>query len=279
MAKRKFQNFMVQETKISFFTKDDEDYISLTDILKKFENDSILYNWIRNRNTIEFLGTWEQLHNPDFNMESFNEFRMSAGLNSFAMSPKKWVQGTNAIGIVSKSGRYGGGTYAHKDIALEFCSWASPVFKLYLVKEFQKLKEADAKSLDWNIRRTLSKINYRIHTDAVQEYLIPPILESSKQKGFIYASEADLLNVALFGMTSKEWKIANPNLKGNIRDHASSEQLLVLSNLENLNAQFIKLDLNAEERLKMLNETAIHQIKLLVGVKVIDEVKKTKPKK
>lgn len=282
MAKQKMKKFLVQDSQIHFFTHQEEDYISLTDIVKKFGDDAIIYNWMRNRNTIEYIGTWEQLYNPDFNVEAFDKFRMDTGLNTFTMSPKKWTDATNAIGIVSKAGRYGGGTYAHKDIALEFCSWASPVFKLYLVKEFQRLKseENERQSLDWNIKRMLSKVNYRIHTEAIKDYLIPPRLGKSKQSGMIYATEADLLNLALFGLTAKQWKLENPDLKGNIRDHANSEQLLVLANIESLNAEFIKLDIDREERLKMLNETAIHQIGLLVKTQLTEKLsnnKKLKP--
>lgn len=278
MAKQKMQKFTVQESEIHFYSIDNEDYLSMTDIVKKFEDDTVLYNWMRNRNTIEFLGTWEQLHNPDFNAQAFDDFRMSAGLNSFTMSPKKWIEGTNAIGIMSRSGRYGGGTYAHRDIALEFCSWASPVFRLYLVKEFQHLKEQQAEqehlTLDWNIKRMLSKINYKIHTEAIKDYLIPLRLSESKNQGIVYATEADLLNVAVFGKTAKQWHIDNPDTKGNLRDHATAEQLLVLANLENLNAEFIKLDIDREERLTMLNETAIHQMKLLVGLQVNKKLSK-----
>ena len=278
MAKQKMKKFLVQDSQIHFFTHQEEDYISLTDIVKKFGDDAIIYNWMRNRNTIEYIGTWEQLYNPDFNTEAFDKFRMDTGLNTFTMSPKKWTEATNAIGIISKAGRYGGGTYAHKDIALEFCSWASPVFKLYLVKEFQRLKseENERQSLDWNIKRVLSKVNYRIHTEAIKDYLIPPRLEKSRQSGMIYATEADLLNLALFGVTAKQWKLENPNLKGNIRDHANSEQLLVLANIESLNAEFIRLDIDREERLKMLNDTAIHQIGLLVKTQLAGKLPNSK---
>lgn len=278
MAKQKMKKFLVQDSQIHFFTHQEEDYISLTDIVKKFGDDAIIYNWMRNRNTIEYIGTWEQLYNPDFNTEAFDKFRMDTGLNTFTMSPKKWTEATNAIGIISKAGRYGGGTYAHKDIALEFCSWASPVFKLYLVKEFQRLKseENERQSLDWNIKRVLSKVNYRIHTEAIKDYLIPPRLEKSRQSGMIYATEADLLNLALFGVTAKQWKLENPNLKGNIRDHANSEQLLVLANIESLNAEFIRLDIDREERLKMLNDTAIHQIGLLVKTQLAGKLTNSK---
>jgi len=242
------------------------DYISLTDIAKTKESDSraadIIKNWIRNRGTIEFIGTWEQLHNPNFKVVEFDHFRMSAGLTSFVLSPGKWIEKTNAIGIQVKGGRYGG-TYAHKDIAFEFCSAISPVFKLYLIKEFQRLKDEEQKQLGWDIRRNLAKINYRIHTDAIKEHLIPQEL-SKEQINLVYASEADLLNMALFGKTAKQWRDENPREKGNIRDLANVSQLVCLSNLENLNAHFIQEGLSQPERLELLNQTAIQQMKLLV---------------
>jgi len=223
---------------------------------------------MRNRNTLEFLGIWEQLHNPTFNPLEFERFRSEAGLNSFSLSPTKWIQATGAIGIFAKAGR-GGGTYAHRDIAFEFGSWLSPEFKLYLIKEFQRLKDDEAERLsrEWSFQRTLAKVNYRIHTDAIQEHLIPPELTKA-QVSFVYASEADLLNVALFGKTAGEWRKANPELDGNMRDHATLEQLVVLSNLESLNSVLIHQGLPAPERLKQLNQIAIMQVRSLLNAKV-----------
>jgi len=243
-----------------------DDYISLTDIAKYRNADDprfIIQNWIRTRFTMEFLGIWEQLNNPDFNRVEFEAVRNESGSNAFVMTPTKWVNLTGAIGIVSKSGRYGG-TYAHKDIAFEFASWVSVEFKLYLIKEFQRLKEAELQQLGWDIRRNLTKINYRIHTDAIRANLIPPEL-SPQQINFIYASEADLLNMALFGKTAKQWRDENPDNKGNIRDEANVSQLVCLANLETLNAHFIHQGLPQAERLKILNQTAIHQMKLLLA--------------
>ena len=236
-------NIKVLENEITVLKIEDEDYICITDIAKYKDNilaNDIIKNWLRNRNTIEFLGIWEQLNNPDFKPVEFDGFRKEAGLNSFTMSPTKWIQGTNAIGIVAKSGRYGG-TYAHKDIAFEFASWVSVEFKLYLIKEFQRLKndEIEKQKLGWDIKRTLVKMNYHIHTDAIKNNLIPPNIAKNKIP-FIYASEADLLNIALFGKTAKQWSEQNPKLEGNMRDYSTAEQLVVLANLESLNAQFIK---------------------------------------
>jgi len=225
---------------------------------------------LRNRNTIEFLGIWEQLNNADFKPIEFDGFRKEVGLNSFTMSPKKWIEGTNAIGIVSKSGRYGG-TYAHKDIAFEFASWVSVEFKIYLIKEFQRLKEQEEKQLGWDIKRNLTKINYRIHTQAIKDNLVPLSL-SSKQIAFVYASEADVLNVALFGMTAKEWRENNGNKKGNIRDEANVSQLVCLANLETLNALFIAENMSQNERVKKLNTLAIGQMKILLMDKKIEKL-------
>lgn len=220
---------------------------------------------VRHRNTIEFLGIWERLHNPGFNPVEFDGFRMQAGLNSFAITPKQWIERTGAVGIVSKAGRYGG-TYAHKDIAFEFASWISVEFKLYLIKEFQRLKEDESRrlSLAWNLNRTLSKLNYRIHTDAIRAHLIPPEVTPA-QAAMTYASEADLLNVALFGGTARQWRESNPKLDGNMRDHATIEQLLVLANLESLNAEFIHMALPSGERLTKLNAIAIRQMRTLTA--------------
>jgi hypothetical protein len=255
----------VKGSDIAIVTRAEQDYISLTDMVKNFGDESILYNWLRNRNTIEFLGIWEQLYNPSFKPLEFDRFKSLAGLNSFTMSPKKWIETTGAIGVYSKAGR-GGGTYAHRDIAFEFGSWLSPEFKLYLIKEFQRLKdeEASSKSLEWSFQRTLSKVNYKIHTDAIRERLIPPRLTKA-QTSVIYASEADLLNVALFGLTAAQWRQANPDLAGNMRDFATLEQLVVLSNLESINAVLIHQGLEQSVRLTQLNNIAIGQMQSLLG--------------
>ncbi len=244
-----------------------DNYISLTDIAKykdTQEANEIIRNWLRNRNTIEFIGLWEQLNNPDFKPVEFDGFRKEAGLNSFTLSPKRWIESTNAIGIISKSGRYGG-TYAHQDIAFEFASWVSVEFKLYLIKEFQRLKndEIAKQQLDWDIKRTIVKMNYHIHTDAIQKHLIPKDI-SKQNLPFIYANEADLLNIALFGVSAKEWRDKNPSLIGNIRDYATAEQLVVLANLENLNAEYIKQGMDRPDRLIRLNPIAIDQLNLLL---------------
>ena len=256
----------VKGAEVTITTRLDQDYISLTDMLRRFGDESILYNWLRNRNTIEFLGIWEQLYNPAFKPIEFDRFKSQAGLNSFALSPKKWIEATNAIGLFAKAGR-GGGTYAHKDIAFEFGSWLSPEFKLYLIKEFQRLKdeESRATSLEWSFQRTLAKVNYKIHTDAIKERLIPPLLTLT-QTSIIYASEADLLNVALFGLTAAQWRQVNSTESGNMRDAASLEQLVVLSNLESINAVLIHQGLAAPERLVQLNSIAITQMRSLVGL-------------
>ncbi len=235
--------------------------------------DSIIQNWMRNRNTIELLGFWETIYNTDFKPLEFEGFRKQAGLNSFVMTPKRWIESTNAIGIVSKSGRYGG-TFAHKDIALEFAAWISIEFKLYVIKEFQRLKdeENDRLKLDWNLQRTLAKVNYHIHTDAIKENLIPKEI-TKQQAGFVYATEADILNVALFGITAKEWRERNTDKKGNVRDHATLEQLVVLSNLESINALLIQQGLLQSERLIELNKVAITQMRSLLESKAIKQLK------
>jgi hypothetical protein len=261
---------------ISLLSNLEQDYICITDIARYKDPehiDDIIKNWLRNRNTIELLGFWEILNNPDFNPVEFDGFRKQAGLNSFTMTAKKWIEATSAIGIISKSGRYGG-TYAHKDIAFEFASWISIEFKLYIIKEFQRLKEEESnvKNLGWNLQRTISKINYKIHTDAIKESLIPLVLTTS-EKNFIYADEADILNVALFGKTAKEWRSENPDQKGNIRDIASIEQLVVLSNLESINAMLIQQEQSQVERLLKLNEIAIIQMKSLINIKVSEKLK------
>ena len=239
----------------------DEDYISLTDMMRSKDGDFFFHNWLRNRNTVEFLGTWEKVFNPEFNSAEFDIIKSKAGLNNFRLSVKEWMEKTHAIGIVSKAGRYGG-TYAHKDIAFEFAMWISPEFKVYLIREFQRLKEEEQKLIGWTAKRELSKVNYRIHTDAIKQNLIPAEV-SEKQISLIYANEADVLNVALFGMTAKEWRDANPTLKGNIRDYATINQLICLSNMESLNAIFIDEGLPQSERLLKLNTIAIQQMSVL----------------
>jgi hypothetical protein len=271
------RKLIVKNRDISLFTKINAEYISITDIAKSKNSDRsdyVIQNWMRNRNTIEFIGLWEKLHNENFNSIEFDGFKNQAGLNSFSLTPKKWIDKTNAIGLISKSGRYGG-TFAHQDIAFEFASWISAEFKLYLLKEFQRLKEEEAKtkSLNWNLQRELAKVNYRIHTDAVKEHLIPDKI-TKKQAEFIYASEADLLNVALFGTTAKQWRANNKNKDGNLRDYATIEQLVVLANLESLNSVFIEQGLSQKERLMRLNDTAINQMKSLLNVKSIKQLKK-----
>ena len=245
---------------------DQNDYISLTDIAKKKNSEfpaDVIKNWLRVRNTIDFLGVWEQLNNPDFKLVEFDQFRQDSGSNSFVLSPQKWIKSTNAKGIISKSGRYGG-TYAHSDIAFEFASWISPKFKLYIIKDYQRLKkdETNRLQLGWDSKRELSKINYSIHTDAVKEYLISPNLTNA-EKGLRYANEADLLNIALFGKTARQWRTENPNKSGNIRDYASVEQLIVLTNLESLNADFIRNGIPQEERLVKLRNIAYYQLNSL----------------
>ncbi len=254
-----------QGTEITVVRRNDEDYISLTDMLKAKDGDFFISDWLRNRNTVEFLGIWETVHNPDFNSGEFAIIKGQAGLNSYKLSVKEWVEKTNAIGLRATAGRYGG-TYAHHDIAFEFGMWISPEFKIYLIKEFQRLKEDENRrlSLAWNLNRTLAKINYRIHTDAIRAHLIPAEVTAA-QATFTYANEADLLNVALFGKTAREWRDANPDKDGNIRDHATLEQLLVLANLENMNAEFIHMELPQGERLKRLNAIAIRQMQTLTA--------------
>jgi len=254
----------VKGREIAIISRKEEDYICLTDMARYKDaerTDYIIQNWLRNRNTIEFLGLWEQLNNPAFNPIEFDGIRKQAGLNSFILTAKRWIEATHAIGLVSRPGRYGG-TYAHKDIAFEFASWISVEFKLYLIKEFQRLKDEEHRQLGWDIRRNLTKINYRIHTDAIKERLVPPEL-TAQQVNLVYASEADVLNMALFGMTAKQWREANPGKKGNIRDYADVSQLVCLSNLENLNALFIRENAPQSERLRKLNQIAIQQMKLL----------------
>jgi len=258
----------VRGAAVTIVSQKDQDLISLTDIARfksADHSDDLVRNWLRNRNTVEFLGVWERLNNLSFNPVEFDGIKMQAGLNSFTLTPKQWIEKTGAIGIVSSAGRYGG-TYAHKDIAFEFASWISVEFRLYLIKEFQRLKDDENRrlSLAWNLNRTLSKLNYRIHTDAVKAHLIPPEVTPA-QAAVTYATEADLLNVALFGHTARPWREANPKLEGNVRDYASVEQLLVLANMEGMNAEFIHMGLLQGERLKRLNQIAIRQMQVLTS--------------
>jgi len=248
-------------TEITVTVFDDNDYICITDMLKAKDGDFFISDWLRNRNTVEFLGIWEKIYNPTFNYGEFAIIKSQAGLNSYKVSVKEWVQKTNAIGLKATTGRYGG-TYAHKDIAFEFGMWISPEFKIFLIKEFQRLKDEEQKQLGWDIKRNLVKINYKIHTDAIKENLIPPTL-SKGQITQVYANEADVLNVALFGMTAKQWRDSNLELKGNIRDYANVSQLVCLANLENLNALFINEGMSQSERLEKLNSIAIGQMEIL----------------
>ena len=259
----------VQGADVAIVSREGQDYISLTDMLKAKDGDFFISDWLRNRNTVEFLGIWESVYNPAFNYGEFATIKSQAGLNSYKLSVKEWVEKTNAIGLRATAGRYGG-TYAHKDIAFEFGMWISAEFKIYLIKEFQRLKDEESRStaLEWSFQRTLSKVNYKIHTDAIKEHLIPPRLTAA-QTGIIYASEADLLNVALFGITAAQWRQANPDQAGNMRDAATLEQLVVLSNLESINAVLIHQGLAASERLAQLNAIAITQMRSLVGVNVL----------
>jgi len=262
----------VDGNEITVVDNHEQDYISMTDMVRNIDNGlALIEKWLRNKNTIEFLGIWEQMYNPDFNSPEFEGIKNEAGLNRFVLSVKQWTEKTHAIGVIAKAGRYGG-TYAHKDIAFEFASWISPQFKLYLIKEFQRLKDEEFKQLGWDIRRNLSKINYRIHTDAIKEHLIPMEL-TKNQVSFIYASEADMLNMALFGKTAQEWRDENPEDKGNIRDYANVAQLVCLANMENMNAHFIQQGLDQSERLRILNNTAIQQMKLLTEDKTVKKLK------
>ena len=274
MGKNKSIN--VQGVSIVLYEVNNEDFISLTDIARHkdpLHTDTIIQNWMRNRNTIELLGCWETIYNVGFKPLEFEGFRKQAGLNSFVMTPKRWIESTNAIGLQSKSGRYGG-TFAHKDIALEFASWISIEFKLFVIKEFQRLKddEKNRLKLEWNLQRTISKINYHIHTDAIKENLLPKEI-TRQQLSFVYANEADLLNVALFGITAREWRDGNNEKVGNMRDYATLEQLVVLSNLESINALLLEQGLTQSERLVQLNKVAIGQMKSLMNSKVLKKLK------
>ena len=275
MSKPKKSTIEVQGTAITILAGEHGDYISLTDMVRNFEGGSALIEqWLKNKDTVLFLGVWEQIHNPGFNSLEFEGIRNEAGRNSFFLSAKAWIDRTRAKGLIASAGRYGG-TYAHADIAFEFGSWLSPEFKLYLIKEFQRLKDDENRrlSLAWNLNRTLSKLNYRIHTDAVKAHLIPPEVTPA-QAAITYANEADLLNVALFGQTARQWRDANPKLEDNMREYATIEQLLVLANIEGMNAEFIHMDLPQGERLKRLNQIAIRQMQTLTATSHLRQTQK-----
>ena len=255
------KKLIVKDTEITITQIESEDYICITDMLKAKDGDFFVTDWLRNRNTLEYIGTWEKVYNPNFNYDEFKELTSRSGLNSFKISVKEFVEKTNAISITAKVGRYGG-TYAHKDVAFEFAMWISPEFKIYIVKEFQRLKNDEQKQIGWSAKRELAKINYRIHTDAIKNNLIPELL-TPKQISVVYADEADVLNMALFGKTAKEWRSENPDKKGNIRDYASMNELICLSNLENINAMLINEGVPQSERLTKLNQIAIHQMSVL----------------
>ncbi|MCA9332218.1 KilA-N domain-containing protein [Candidatus Saccharibacteria bacterium] len=276
MVFKKLRKISVDNSEISVLRVGNEDYISLTDMIRNLEGDDHIRNWMRTRETIEFLGLWEHMYNPDFNPVEFDGFKKQVGLNAFTMSPKKWIEATNAIGIVSKSGRYGGGTYAQKDIAFEFGSWLSPAFKLYLIKEYQRLKEIETNqyNLEWDVRRMLSKTNYQVQTDAVKEKIVPKI---HWNKGLFYADEADLLNVALFGQTAKQWRDTNPERAKsgeNIRDSASINELIIVSNLESYNAILIRDEIEKKDRFVKLQAMAVSQLQTLDGVDSVRSIKK-----
>ena len=254
----------VENTEITIIHQNEDDFISLTDMAKSQLQEHIIFRWLSLKSTIEYLGEWEMLYNPNFNCTEFGTIKNMAGSNNFVLSVKTWIECTNAIGIVSKAGRYGG-TYAHRDIAYNFGMWISPRFQLLLVKEYQRLKAEEQSQLGWSAKRELAKINYRIHTDAIKQNLIPPELTPA-QKSFVYADEADILNVAMFGLTAVEWRKANPDLKGNIRDYATINQLICLSNMENLNAVFINEGISQSERLEKLNKIAIQQMRVLENI-------------
>lgn len=275
----KINKITVQNVEISLLKVNDEDYISLTDMVKNEDGDDHIRNWMRNRNTVEYLGIWEQLNNPNFKGVEFDTFRKQAGLNSFNLTPKKWIDSTNAIGLISKSGRYGGGTYAHKDIAFNFGMWISPVFQLYLVKEYQRLKsiESNKYGLEWDVKRILSKANYRIHTDAIKDYIVPKAGYAKKKEWLLYANEADMLNIAVFGCTADDWRKSNMDRalrNENLRDMASINELAVLTNLESINSLLIKKGLSKRERLKILIQTAKEQKETLDKIDYMRSIKK-----
>ncbi len=258
------KKIVVQDSEISIISVQETDYISLTDMAQSQMQEQIIYKWMSLKSTIEYLGEWEMLYNPNFNYTEFGIIKNMAGSNSFVLSVKQWIEKTNAVGILAKTGRYGG-TYAHRDIAYHFGMWISPKFQLLLVMEYQRLKEEEQKQLGWSVKRELAKINYHIHTDAIKENLVPEEIDAY-HRSLIYANEADVLNVALFGVTAKEWRDANPEMKGNIRNYANINQLICLSNMENLNAVFINKGMTQLERLIELNKIAIQQMKVLEGV-------------
>ncbi len=278
----KKQTITVEGAKIRLYSRNDHDYICITDMARKFNDrtDVIIQRWLRNSSTVDFLELWEKLYNPNFNPIHLGGIRENISRNSFILSVKQWISMTNAIGLESRAGRYGG-TYAHKDIAYEFGSWLSPAFKLYMIIEFQRLKTEEAKRLEtgWDVKRLLTKANFHIHRESVRENLVPVIDWNTKREAIYHASEIDLLNLALFGMTAKEWRIANPNKKGNIRDHASSMQLLILANLQSLNAKLLQWDCDREQRIQILNETAREQMAILLNQKAIEDLKKLEGKK
>ena len=277
MAKNK--TIEVKGIEITIISQNQDDYISLTDMTKGFGDDAMIYSWMRNRNTVEFLGIWEEIHNPNFNSNEFVTFKTKAGLNNFNLTPKKWIEATQAIGIMSKSGRYGGGTFAHKDIAFEFGSWLSPEFKLYLIKEFQRLKDDESNRLnvDWDFKRLLSKVNYKLHTESVKDNLLPILQLPKDKERLVYANEADVLNMAVFGKTSQQWKSENPDLVlqgGNIRDFADLHELTVLSNLESYNSILLKQGMDRQIRLPELRKQAIDQLSALrKSTTALDKIK------
>jgi len=279
MAKNKKKVLSIDGLDISILVGDDANYISLTDIAKKSSDEPrfTIRSWMRNNNTLAYLDTWESVHNPSFKRGESATFRLNATSNSFSASVSAWINATDAVGLQSRAGRYGG-TYAHQEIALNFCYWFSPSFQVYLIKEFDRLTNAEAKALDrdWDVKRIMSKANYRIHSAAVRNYLIPKKLQNTKTAGLFFASEADIINMALFGMTAKEWKAKNPNLKGNMRDHATAEQLLVISNLQALNASLLEWDSDETQRLELLNKAAIDQMSVLINSNTLNPIK---PKK
>lgn len=260
----------IKGTEITIFYQNNDDYVSLTDISKGFvkseedqrNSEYFILNWLRLGNTVEFLGAWEQLHNTGFNPVGYDRIKINLTSNAFRLSAKKWIEETNAVGIISRSGRYGG-TYAHKDIAIQFCYWLSPTFQIYLIKEFQRIQEERRDNLQWDIRRMLTKVNYHIHSDAVRQNLVPLVNWNTKKEGIYFASEADVLNIAVFGMTASEWRLSNPETQGNLRDNATHEQLIILANLEAINAELIRDGMKQDERVLKLNEIAVYQMQIL----------------
>jgi hypothetical protein len=275
MHKSNKSKIEVKGVSITIVDSSQGDYISVTDMCKGFGDDTLIYNWLRNKNTVEFLGLWEKLNNPNFKGLEFETFKNEAGTNRFSLTPRKWIDATNAIGLMSKSGKYGGGTFAHKDIAFEFGTWLSPEFKLLLIKEFQQLKDAEAKfsNIEWDFKRLLSKVNYRIHTDSIKENLIPSLQIEKSNERLVYASEADILNYAVFGLTAKQWSQKNPELVlmgGNIRDYADLHQLTVLANLESYNAILISQGVVKDDRIQQLRTAAVQQLVSLKSSNYLD---------